>query len=112
MDPPQAACVMRKLHIGVEKYMPTFFLAALKRTPWPMMVGFGHVVHQTGKGISKRTVIMPCEALAPRAPKACFPCSLLPVVVPSRSGGTYLPMLKPCILVGWGSFALPSSVWI
>lgn len=49
-----------------------------------MMVGLGHEEHQMGKGISKRTVRMPCEVSL----EARFLWSLLADVVPSTSGGT------------------------
>lgn len=54
--PPQMLCLRVNLQMGVVWYAPSRVLRALKRTPWGIMVGRGQVVHQIGKGISKRTV--------------------------------------------------------
>ncbi len=53
-----------------------------------MMVGLGQVVHQIGKGISKRTVRIPIFDLRARDPKAFLPDTWLKERVPSCSGGT------------------------
>ncbi|KAI1777379.1 hypothetical protein F4818DRAFT_410097 [Hypoxylon cercidicola] len=100
MAPPQSAWRMRKAKMGVLWYVPTLRFAALKRTPWPMRVGFAQCPHQMANGISKRTVCVPSRAKL----GGFFLCSLLPVVVPSTSGGTYRPMLKPCIVTGRSRF--------